>query len=333
MQKKQLAQQEVRLSVGFILAKNFTLSAFANFVDVLRLAADDGDGSRPILCRWSILSPTMDTIRCSSGVPVTPTERLGDPSKFDYIAVVGGLIDEVGNLDAEYCRYLKTAAEKGVPIIGICTGSFILHKIGLMDGRRSCVSWFHRADFVDQFDGVEPVSDQIFVVDGDRITCSGGTSAAQLAAFLVERHVGINQARKSLHIMIIDTALGGEKTQPGIPLSIQTPDELVRRALHIMQQEMEVPQTISRIARRLNVGRRKLETHFIKALDMSPAQADKLIRLENARFLLSSTAQPITDIALSTGFCDASHFTRVFKSHFGITPNGFRKSLPVDAVA
>ena len=35
-----------RLSVGFILAHRFTLCAFANFVDVLRLAADEGDRSR-----------------------------------------------------------------------------------------------------------------------------------------------------------------------------------------------------------------------------------------------------------------------------------------------
>jgi len=31
-----------RLTVGFILARRFTLCAFANFVDVLRLAADEG---------------------------------------------------------------------------------------------------------------------------------------------------------------------------------------------------------------------------------------------------------------------------------------------------
>ena len=37
----------LRLTVGFILAKRFTLCAFANFVDVLRLAADEGDRSRP----------------------------------------------------------------------------------------------------------------------------------------------------------------------------------------------------------------------------------------------------------------------------------------------
>ena len=44
---------QTRLRIGFLLAPRFTLSAFATFVDVLRLAADDGDGSRPIRCRRS----------------------------------------------------------------------------------------------------------------------------------------------------------------------------------------------------------------------------------------------------------------------------------------
>ena len=48
-----------RLSVGFILTRRFTLCAFANFIDVLRLAADEGDRSRQILCDWKILSNTM----------------------------------------------------------------------------------------------------------------------------------------------------------------------------------------------------------------------------------------------------------------------------------
>jgi hypothetical protein len=43
-----------------------------------------------------------------------------------------------------------------------------------MRGYRACVSWFHHADFLERFDGLKPVSDQIFVVDRDRLTCSGG---------------------------------------------------------------------------------------------------------------------------------------------------------------
>ena len=82
-----------RLSVGFILTRRFTLCAFANFIDVLRLAADEGDRSRQILCDWKILSNTMEAVSSSSGVTVQPNERLGDPAKFDYIVVVGGLVD------------------------------------------------------------------------------------------------------------------------------------------------------------------------------------------------------------------------------------------------
>ncbi len=79
-----------KLNVGFILARRFTLCAFANFVDVLRLSADEGDRSRPILCGWKVLSPTTDPIASSSGVSVQPDERLGDPARFDYLVVVGG---------------------------------------------------------------------------------------------------------------------------------------------------------------------------------------------------------------------------------------------------
>src|SRR5450631_3104772 len=44
------------LRVGVILADHFTLSAFAVFIDHLRLAADEGDRSRPMHVQWSIMS-------------------------------------------------------------------------------------------------------------------------------------------------------------------------------------------------------------------------------------------------------------------------------------
>jgi transcriptional regulator GlxA family with amidase domain len=66
------------LSVGFILAPEFTLSAFSNF-DVLRLAADEGDFSRQIRCKWKILSHDSRPILSSSGLEVIPTAGLEDP--------------------------------------------------------------------------------------------------------------------------------------------------------------------------------------------------------------------------------------------------------------
>lgn len=313
-----------RLSIGFILARRFTLCAFANFVDVLRLSADEGDRSRPILCGWRVLSATMEPIVSSSGIMVQPEERLGDPARFDYIVVVGGLIDEIDNLHPDYVRFLHRAAGVGVPLVGVCTGAFALHRAGLMDGYKCCVSWFHHDDFLEQFDGLKPVSDQIFVVDRNRLTCSGGASSAHLAAYLIDRHVGREQARKSLHIMIIDEAERAETPQPGMPLDLHTDDPMVKKALLLMQQNIDAPIAVDELSRRLGANRRQLERKFQSSIRHTPTSAYKAIRLAHAEHLLENTDKTITAIAIESGYCDTSHFVRAFREERGLTPKSYR---------
>ncbi|MDS9469555.1 GlxA family transcriptional regulator [Paracoccus sp. MBLB3053] len=319
-------QDETRLSVGFILAKRFTLCAFANFVDVLRLSADEGDRSRPILCKWTVVSDTMDAVTSSCGISVQPKERLGDPSRFDYIVVVGGLMDEMPNLSPAFVRFLHQAASAGVPLIGVCTGAFLLHQAGLLNGYRCCVSWFHHADFLEQFEGLNPVADQIFVVDRDRLTCSGGASSAHLAAYLVDKHVGRAQASKSLHIMIIDEALGAEKPQPGTTLAFKTRDPIVLRALLLMQQNIDMPISVAEVAKRIGHSKRQVERHFRVALDISPQAAFLSIRLSLAHHLLTTSQKSIAQVAVDCGFCDSSHLSRMFRRHFDCTPLALRQA-------
>ena len=313
-----------RLRVGLVLAHRFTLCALASFVDVLRLAADEGDRSRPILCRWRVLSASLDPVESSCGIKVSPDERFGDPRQFDYIAVVGGLINEIERMDPRAVEYLRHCAELGVPLVGICTGTFILHRIGLMNGYRSCVSWFHHDDYLEAFEGRIPVSDQIFVVDRDRLTCSGGVSSAQLAAFLVDRHIGAAAARKALAIMIIDERMDAGRPQPGLPLELTSDDELVKRALLALQQSIHAPMTVARLAARLSVSRRQLERHFMASLGVGPQAAGRKVRLAYARNLLQGTDRTVSQIAAETGFADASHLIRAFRSEFGQTPEAWR---------
>ena len=321
-----LSEETPKLSIGFILARRFTLNAFANFIDVLRLAADEGDRSRPIRCRWRVLSDTMSPVASSSGVVIAPNERLGDPGKFDYIAVVGGLIKEIPDLSPEYMRYLQRAAAAKVPLIGVCTGAFILHRAGLMDGYRCCVSWFHHADFLEQFDGLLPVSDQIFIVDRDRLTCPGGASAAHLAAFLIEKHLGKSPATKSLHIMMINGLKVGETPQPSPALDFNTSDQFVRKALLLVQQSLDAPLSVRQIAKHLGITKRRLERHFENALGNSPRAAFMEMRLSLPRHLVENTSRSFAAIAIECGFSDSAHFSRRFRDRFGSTPSDFRRS-------
>ena len=74
-----MAPEKSPLRVGIILTNHFTLSAFAAFVDHLRLAADEGDRSWPIRVQWSIMAAQRRPIVASCGVMVEPTSELLPP--------------------------------------------------------------------------------------------------------------------------------------------------------------------------------------------------------------------------------------------------------------
>src|SRR4249920_3801050 len=80
------------LRVGVILAHQFTLSAFAVFIDHLRLAADEGDRSRPLHVQWSIMASRADAVPASCGVLIQPTSPLLSTDLLDYVVVIGGLL-------------------------------------------------------------------------------------------------------------------------------------------------------------------------------------------------------------------------------------------------
>ncbi len=179
---------------------------------------------------------------------------------------------------------------------------------------------------MDRFDTERPVSDQLFVVDRDRLTCSGGQGAAHLAAFLVARHIGQAAATKSLNIMMIDEAMGGERPQPAQVPSRRARDPLVKRAVHAMVQNIEVPKTLNDLAAGLGVGRRTLERRFVEDLGQTPQKVYVDLRLEKACARLRQGTDSIAEIALSCGFCDASHLSRVMKANRGTSPAEYRKA-------
>ena len=319
--KAGLSIGKARLSVGFILAQNFTLSAFSLFIDQLRLAADEGDRSRQILCHWAVMTRLPVAVRASCGVLVTGTSELVDPRSFDYIVVVGGLLHTGPQLDEPTVTYLRQAAQSGVALVGLCTGSFILARAGLMKNRQCCVSWYHNQDFAAEFPDIVPVADRLFVADGDRITCAGGGGTADLATFLIERHIGRSVAQKSRHVLMLDRARAGSDAQPHPPVADDVLDERVRRAMLLMEQNMTDPLTIAGIAARLNLSTRQLERLFISVAGTRPTEFYRSLRLRYARWLLDNTNRQVTDIAMDAGFSDCAHFSRQFKAAHGFAPS------------
>lgn len=71
------------------------------------------------------------------------------------------------------------------------------------------------------------------------------------------------------------------------------------------------------------------QSHFSHAFKAStgiaPHQWQVNARLRRAKQLLLQGDQPLTEIAVETGFSDQAHFTRVFRKNFGTTPAHWQK--------
>ena len=313
------------LRIGFILAPNFTLSAFSLFVDTLRLAADAGDQSRPMRCSWPVMASRPDPVRSSCGLLMTPTAGLIPPIELDYIVVVGGLLRSPP-LEPAVRAYLRRAASAGATLIGVCTGSFLLCREGLMAGRVACVSWFHYQDYKDEFPDQAVVADRLYLVDRDRITCSGGSNVADLAVHLIKRHVGQAQAQKAQHILLLNRVRSADDAQPHPPMATESdrPDERVRRALLMMEQNLATPLPVDEIARRVGLSPRQLERRFQGAMGISPGDAYRELRMRYASWLLNNTALSVLEVAIEAGFADGAHFSRRFRQAFGHPPSRHR---------
>jgi transcriptional regulator GlxA family with amidase domain len=329
MSAHDLGSPQRPLRIAFVLARDFTMSAFAMFVDTLRLASDEGDRSGKIHCDWEVISATGHLIRSSTGVEIAPTASLCDPRRFSHVAVVGGLLRHSEPIDRQMLEFIRSAAGAQIPLIGLCTGSFVLAGLGLLRGRKACVSWYHLQEFKDRFPETTPIADRLFLVDGNRITCSGGAGSADLAAFMVERYLGSKVTQKALQVLQIERARAPSDPQPRKPLGTEISDDRVRRALLIMEQSLSEPLRISEIARRCGLTSRGLERLFLSNVGQQPNAAYVRMRLQASRDLVETTKISMTDIAASTGFTHCSNFSRRFKEAFGISPTALRRAPAV----
>ncbi|TCW82860.1 AraC family transcriptional regulator [Burkholderia sp. SRS-46] len=319
------------LRFGIVLLPNFTLTAFSGFVDLLRLASDEGDRSRPVRCAWTIVAESLVPVRASCGIQVTPWTTFDEAGTFDYVVVVGGLLHSGPAASDATLRFIRAAASSAATLVGICTGVFALTRAGVMDGYRMCVSWFHYWDFVERFPGVDErnlVADRLFVIDRRRITCSGGRASIDVAAAILLRHFEATVVQKALRILLVDDADKGNAPQPHPPGLAPATHPKVRRAILLMEQHIGQPLGLAELARRLDMSVRQLERLFATETGKSPNAYARQIRIRMASWLLTSSDRTVANIATSCGFSDASHLGREFRKAFGESPNAYRVARP-----
>jgi transcriptional regulator GlxA family with amidase domain len=254
-----------------------------------------------------------------------PQTVLPEVEQFDYLVIAGGLLPSSLNLHPDVYDYIQQAANKDIPVIGICTGSFILAKAGLLDKRRCCVHAEHKEQFNRLFPAVETITDRAFVIDQGIITCPGGIASLELAFSLIETHCGKARAKKGIKSLLVpDHSLTERMLQlPYEQLTI-CGNRRVEMAVELMELNFSTPYSISELARNIGISARELNRAFMQYAGETPTAVWRNIRLAHGHWLLINSSRTVTEIALECGFADTPHFSRWFKKTYDETPSNFR---------
>lgn len=319
---------EVRpdLRVGIVLFNNFTLVPVAGLVDSLRFAADESFRSRQLHCQWDWMTSTDGPVTASCGLPISPTQPLAFDRNYDYLVVAGGLLEETRDPPDRLIEFMKRSHDAGIPIIALCSGSFVLGKAGLLDGKRCAIHFTIRDEFSERFPLAKPVVDNSYAQDGNIITCPGGT-AIDLAADIIARHCGQTRAHKGLEYLLVEKGESAprkkneeRRIEPNVFQS-----DIVNRAIALMCEHLDTPLSLQRLADDVGVHQRQLHRAFVSTTNEAPGSYWRKLRLEHARDMLLNTTDSVTTIAFSCGFSDASHFILWFRKHYGEAPSSYRK--------
>jgi putative intracellular protease/amidase len=112
------------------------------------------------------------------------------PEGADYVVVPAMSRDD----DPAALEWIRSQAEKGAKIIGICAGAKVVGAAGLLDGKRATTHWYYLSDMLKRSPTIEYVADRRMVADGGVVTTTGITASMPMMLTLIEAIAGREKA-------------------------------------------------------------------------------------------------------------------------------------------
>ena len=229
-----------------------------------------------------------------------------------------------GNTDRNTLNLVRRLDRNGAVIGAICTGTYVMAAAGLLDDRRCTIHWENIDGLSEEFPELE-ITNDLFEVDGTRVTCSGGTASLDMMLNLIAQAHGSNLAAEVSDQFIHDRIrepTDRQRMELRSRLGVSHPKLLA--VVKTMEDNLEEPLAQTDIARMTNLSTRQLERLFRKYLNTTPTRYYLNLRLARARHLLRQTSMSILSVALACGFVSASHFSKCYRECYGRTPRAER---------
>ncbi|MDJ1015587.1 MAG: GlxA family transcriptional regulator [Paracoccaceae bacterium] len=305
----------------FLLIDEFTHLAFANAVEPLRIA---NLVSGVELYTWSFASENGESATASNGTTVVVDAGLSNLPASDLLFVVSG-INVQSHVTAALKAALRRARSRGFRLGAICSGAYVLAETGLLDGHRAAIHWAYHDALQEKFPEIS-LARTVFVADDPIPSASGGAAAADLMLHLIGQTHG-EDLSLAVSEQMVYTSVRAETAEQKISLQARHGNRSPRltEAIRIMRNAIEQPPSTAEVAREVGVSTRQLERLFAQHLKTTPKRFLMELRLERSRALLIQTDMSVVEVGLACGFSSPSHFSRVYREAFGISPTNQRR--------
>jgi len=135
-----------------------------------------------------MVGQSREPIVCAKGMSINPNVTFADCPQLDYLLVPGGQGTRQEVENEVLIRFVAGQAKGCQAVLSVCTGSFILHRAGLLAGRRVTTHWSSLARLAG-LGGVEVLQERV-VRDGNIWTAAGVSAGIDLALAFIESVAG-----------------------------------------------------------------------------------------------------------------------------------------------
>jgi AraC family transcriptional regulator, glycine betaine-responsive activator len=308
---------------GFLTLAHYSMIAVSNALEPLRMA------NRVVgreFYRWAILTLDGEPAAASNGLTLTPTCELAKAGDFDIVFVCGGINVRQSTTPA-LSKALRRLAQNRIALGSLCTGGYSLTKAGLLNNYHAAIHWEDLSALREEFPSVT-LSTQLFVIDRDRYTCSGGIAPLDLMLNLIRLHLG-DKVAVAISDQFTLERIRDDRDRQHIPLQAQIGacHKTLIKVASLMEANIEEPLSLDELADAVKISRRQIERLFKRHLGSVPTRYYLEVRLRRARELLLMTNMSIMDIAVACGFQSPPHFSKCYRSHFSYPPGQERQRM------
>lgn len=312
-------------TIGFLLFPGFPMACLTSVIEPLR-AANEISGQEAF--EWRLISEEVGAVRSSAGILFESQMTVNEVDEIDYLILLSA--PSVHFANAKSAAHLRRLIRHGSVLGAISGGVFPLVRSGAVVGEPLSVHWCYEAAFAAEFPDVAH-SDEVIEIGNRCVTASGAAAAFDLALGFIQTALGSDVATEVAcwfqHPVI--RKIGGRQAVP-VRLTESVQDELspiVSKAIDLFTADLANPVTVAQLAERLNVSPRHLERSFKKATGQNPTTYFRGLRMQAARQIVMYTNDAVTDIAAAVGYASSKHFTRHYRSEYGMSPQEDRQRI------